>query len=580
MTQLIFIMIQSCITSRLAALLFVLIACTHVASSQAFISIDSAPAVPCASDHSLLASVPQQWWGTTVEATLNTTGGYSIVSINDEQLNDRSQYSFADITAGKEWKVTVMTPAGETVNYTLQFTTLPIVLITGNFGYDYAAGTVAIAEPGMPLTEMMNARIKWRGGTTNAESKHKRNYSIKFVDSNGEKMNRKLLGLRRDNHWILDAGQADMARVRNRVATDLWLDMARPPHYIDKAPDALTGARGKVVEVFLGDDYRGIYCLGEAIDRKQLQLVKHDTVNNVFHGGLWKTDDFNPVTGFKENPPFNDSLPDYYKFTTKYPEFDEVFPTSYQVLYDAVDAMWWSEAVQIYNVRAEKHFDMPVMIDYTIFYITLDANDNSCKNIYWLCHDRVADKRLSLAVWDLDATVGQSWSPSEWRPPITNPDYFNQPYVWVFKMLLHNKCKFRQAFLDRYDELRQSWLSTESLIDRYTTAIDQLINSGAAAREQKRWNGDTDLFGHDLDFEAEKQYIARWFTERMPLLDVWMHHHICDVNFDGYVNSADITAIYNHVLNNTGYNVNFDTNFDGFINVADITGIFNVVLGK
>ena len=300
----------------------------------------------------LLVSVPQHWFGSSTTALVNGCNGYQVESINGSPLGNDSTFTFNDIAGDKSWTVTCMTLNGETNLYTLQFTYFPIVALEGNFGYNYTNGTMTLAEPGEVASEMMLAQVKWRGNTTNTPEKHKRNYSIKFVYANGEKQNRKLLGMRRDNHWILDAGQADMARVRNRIATELWLDMARPPHYIDQAPDALTGVRGHMVEVFLGNDYRGIYALTEAMDRKQLQLVKHDTINNVFHGGLWKTNEFNMHSGFRIAEEFNDSLPDYYGFEVQYPDIDEVFPTSYQVLYDAIHAMAWSGTIGTFNVES------------------------------------------------------------------------------------------------------------------------------------------------------------------------------------------------------------------------------------
>ena len=540
------------------------------------LTIDCCPAFCDSAASTLLVSVPQQWFGTSRCAEVQGVDGCQVCSINGESLAIDGTYIFADIAGDKSW--TVQCADGK--EYTLQFTYLPIVALEGNFGYDYAAGTVVLAEPGMSASEAMTATVKWRGNTTNTPDKHKRNYSIKFVDANGEKQNRKLMNMRRDNHWILDAGQPDMARVRNRVATELWLDMSRSPYYYEEAPDVLTGVRGEVVEVFLGSEYRGIYSLTEAMDRKQLQLVKHDTVNNVFHGGLWKTDQFNSQTGFRYTVPFNDSLPDYCSFAVKYPDFDEVFPTSYQVLYDAIYSMEISERIDVYNDVVDSHFDMPLAIDYVIFYLTLNANDNSARNIYWLCYDRAVDQRLSLAVWDLDATVGQTWSPMDWRPPLTAYNYFKLPYNWLFKMLFHNKCKYRQAFLDRYDELRTTWLSTSSLVSRYATAIDRLIDCGAASREEQRWNGDSDLYGHELNFVEEKQYITEWFANRLPLLDVWMHHHICDVNNDGVVTAADLTKLYDSVLydSGSGYDEYLDTNFDGVITAADITNIYEVLL--
>ena len=542
------------------------------------LTIDCCPAFCDSAASTLLVSVPQQWFGTSQTVVVQDVDGNQVVSVDGEPLAGDGTFTFADIAGNKSWAV----QCANGKEYTLQFTYLPIVALEGDFGYDYAAGTVVLAEPGMSASETMGAVVKWRGYTTNTPEKHKRNYSIKFVDANGEKQNRKLMNMRRDNHWILDAGQPDMARVRNRVATELWLDMAREPYYYEQAPDVLTGVRGEVVEVFLCSEYRGIYSLTEAMDRKQLQLVKHDTINNVFHGGLWKTDQFNAQTGFRYTEPFNDSLPDYCSFAVKYPDFEEVFPTSYQVLFDAIYAMEISEDIAVYNEVVDSHFDMPAAIDYTIFYLTLNANDNSARNIYWLCYDRAVDQRLSIAVWDLDATVGQTWSPMDWRPPLTAYDYFKVPYNWLFKMLFHNKCKYRQAFLDRYDELRTTWLSTESLVSRYASALDRLIDCGAASREEQRWNGDSDLFGHPLNFVEEKEYITEWFTKRMPLLDVWMHHHICDVNNDGVVTAADVTRLYDYLLYGSlaDYDEYLDTNFDGVITAADVTNVYDVLLGN
>ena len=557
------------------AIIITLLLTSNMALAAPLFKVNQCPAFVDSASSMVLVSVPKQWFGANVTATI-TGADCQVETINRVPLSSDNSFTFKGITANKSW--TVECSDGNV--YNMQFTYLPIVSLQGEFGYEYVYGTVVLAEPGLPASEVMTARIKWRGATTNTPEKHKRNYSINFVDANGNKQNRKLLNMRRDNHWILDAGQADMARVRNRVATELWLDMAHEPYYYNQAPDALSGVRGEMVEVFLGNDYRGIYALTEAMDRKQLQLVKHDTINNVFHGGLWKTNRFNDESGFRWAEEFNDSLPDYYGFETKYPELDEVFPTSYQVLYDAIDAMAWSETHEAFNACVDTYFDVPVAIDYTIFYLTLNANDNSAKNIYWLCHDRAQDPRLSIAVWDFDASVGGSWTPEDYHPASGAYDKFRQPYNWLFKMFFHNKCKYRQQYLDRYDELRATWLSEESLVNRYTSAINRLINCGAASREENRWNGDSDLFGHDLDFASERDFIAEWFTMRLPLLDVWMHHHLCDVNNDGHVTSTDITVIYNYLLfGGEGYDGLLDTDFDGVITATDITCIYNEMMG-
>ena len=54
-----------------------------------------------------------------------------------------------------------------------------------------------------------------------------------------------------------------------------------------------------------------------------------------------------------------------------------------------------------------------------------------------------------------------------------------------------------------------------------------------------------------------------------------------DVNGDGTVTSADVTALYNWLLNNDSSSiVNGDQNGDGNITSSDITWVYNILLGS
>lgn len=54
-----------------------------------------------------------------------------------------------------------------------------------------------------------------------------------------------------------------------------------------------------------------------------------------------------------------------------------------------------------------------------------------------------------------------------------------------------------------------------------------------------------------------------------------------DVNGDGVVTAADITALYDFMLNNDSGNiVNGDQNGDGDITAADVTAVYDVLLGN
>ena len=54
-----------------------------------------------------------------------------------------------------------------------------------------------------------------------------------------------------------------------------------------------------------------------------------------------------------------------------------------------------------------------------------------------------------------------------------------------------------------------------------------------------------------------------------------------DVNCDGSVNAADVTALYGYILNGiTTYEATSDVNGDGSINAADVTAVYKVILGS
>lgn len=412
---------------------------------------------------------------------------------------------------------------------------LPKVYLTGDFGNDYQRGVFRIVYADGTTEQNLTGNIKWRGGTTNAEGKHKRNYKIKFDED------QQFFGLRSDNKWILDAGQADVFRLRNHIATELWNDFAHKPYY-DKENKIYTGVRGKVVELYLNEEYRGIYCLTECIDRKQLSLKKYDKNNNKIHGGLWKADQWGNSLMY-DVIPYDNTQERWGAFEVKYPELDDVEETDYSTLYNAISFVANSTDEEFKN-NIHKYFDMPVIIDYYIFLHVLNAFDNTGKNMYWAVYDKETDKKITLAVWDLDGTVGQKWI-EKWVPNATSPELEVENnlnlYVRLKKLNANN---FNQKVLERYSELRKNILSTDNLINRYEYYYQLIKDCGAAEREEQKWSEDTDIDGRVLNFESEYNDIVNWITKHMEFLDnnVFIETtNICNIPFSNNNNKK----IYN-----------------------------------
>lgn len=468
--------------------------------------------------NSWLATIPETMFGKDCQLSVKLQDGWKNLTIEKELVDNH--YTFNNITAESTYQTSITNADGLTITGILQFTFLPIVHLNGEFGYEYQNGTVTISNPDKQDDDFeLAARIKWRGGSTNTIDKHKRNYNIKFEDDV------KLFDMRKDNNWMLDAGQPDVFRMRNRIAMDLWNDMAHQPYYADKEPEARNGVKGNMVEVFLNDEYRGIYNLSEKLDRKQLKLKKVDESGEI-HGILYKGVSY-------DNTSMNDSIYNYDNYSStllgyevKYPEpYDDSDSTDWKPLVDATNNI----LILCYNPKefekqVEEWFDVPVMIDYNVFLSSVNALDNSGKNMFWAIYDKATTKRLTLAPWDLDCTFGQRWGGylASLEDDHTSPEHFSDVAIaCFFNFNRTNALIYNDRVNERYKELRQdgNLLSTDSLIRRVTKYYTAIKKSGAAKRETDKWSEDSDIYGEVIDFDEEYKYICDWITKHMEAVD-------------------------------------------------------------
>lgn len=546
------------------------------------IRLDGQKAVHDKRSNVWLCSIPQDHFGNDWTATVRLDSTCNSLVIDGITILDGEQFTFAGIEGGKQYPFTTI--AGEdTIAGAITFTWLPVLELNGDFGNEYVTGTVTLNAPDPTQTkEDLLAKLKWRGGITNTGDKHKRNYHIKFINENDEKVNRRMLDLRKDNHWKLDGGQIDPLRIRNRVCTDLWLDMSRQPWNQEIDPTVINGSRGRLTEVILNGEYHGIYGLIEPIDRKQLGLVKTDETTGEVHGQQW-TAKLKYPTYILPKPDNNSETWNGNEVT--YPDIEDVFPTDWSTLYNAFDFARRVDAVDDWQTLSDSlgyYFDTPVMEDYFILIVALQALDNEIKNIYYSCYDKtVGAPRLILTPWDLDVSVGaKSISGLDVSP--------ERPLNWIAHVALGDMffwSSHRSNIINRYWDLRKTWLNTDSLIARFQRAVDELELCGAAGREEARWSGDSDLGGAVLDISSEMEYIADWITRRMAYLDenVFVRELIPgDVNQDGVVNIADAIMLINVILNGDMSQqediVNTDVNDDGETNIHDVIDLINMIL--
>ena len=506
---------------QLNNLLFLLLCFTTSITSYAQFTVNERSIIYDKVSDRYMVSIPENAFGTDYKAkiALDATTGWSNLSIEGTDIAD--SYSFKQVEGNKIYKFHAKKDDKE-INGQLTFTFLPLLVMEGTFGYDYAQGNISLLSPDVAEPTNSFVKIKWRGGSTNTADKHKRNYKIKTLNENGKKQEISLLGMREDNNWILDAGQVDLFRLRNRIATEIWNDFSTKPYYTSKEPKAKSGVVGKVVEVILNNEYRGIYSLTEAMDRKELKLKKYDDKNQEFHGQLWKVSSWDKSTFWEIEKDYDNTQETWHAFETKYPDIEDVNPTDYSPLYEAIDFVANSND-ETFKKEVANYFDIPVIIDYQLFLETLKPIDNCGKNMYWGIYDVAKDKKLTLAIWDLDASVGQDWHCSTpLHPDYVSPDTelgIKEAFNLYTRLSTLNVDNYNQKVADRYHELRKTYFSEENIISKYQSYYDMLEKSGAASREESKWSKDSDIGGYPLNFKNEIEYIKNWIINRLKYLD-------------------------------------------------------------
>lgn len=481
---------------------------------------------------------------------LKTTNaeGYTL-KVNGQEPDADGYVTFDNVDCETLYPIE-LTNASENVDLSakIRFTFLPIVELNCSSvnSKAYTTGSLRVTDPAsLGYDSLMIAAFKYRGASSS--NYPKRSYAIKLRDENGNSVDRKLLGYRSDNNWILDAMYIDLACMRNRVATDLWNAFECKPYYADREKKVRTGTRGKFVEVILNGQWWGLYCMTEKMDRKQLKLKKFvpaslsTTGENEVHGVLYKSNQwsYEVFMGHESNDD-NDNkqviyphkkVSDYknilgqetwceYEF--KYPDYEDE-AVEWRPLHDAANMVATSFILNIDSVKSR--FDYPMLRDYYLFIDLLLATDNHGKNLFWYAYDTQGPEgdKLSLAPWDLDGTFGQDWDGVITNTKDVTLDFdtyiknYEHGQFAIFD-LIKSRSEWQQDLKDRYAELRiKGVISGDSIANRFTNYASLFEASLADQREQNMWS--KAYHSRHKDIQGGATYAESWIRRRVNWLD-------------------------------------------------------------
>lgn len=474
--------------------------------------------------------------------------GYTL-KVNGQEPDADGYVTFDNVDCETLYPIE-LTNASENVDLSakIRFTFLPIVELNCSSvnSKAYTTGSLRVTDPAsLGYDSLMIAAFKYRGASSS--NYPKRSYAIKLRDENGNSVDRKLLGYRSDNNWILDAMYIDLACMRNRVATDLWNAFECKPYYADREKKVRTGTRGKFVEVILNGQWWGLYCMTEKMDRKQLKLKKFvpaaqsTTGENEVHGVLYKSNQWtyevfmghesNDDNDYKQVIYPHKKVSDYknilgketwceYEF--KYPDYEDE-AVEWRPLHDAANMVATSFILNIDSVKSR--FDYPMLRDYYLFIDLLLATDNHGKNLFWYAYDTQGPEgdKLSLAPWDLDGTFGQDWDGVITNTKDVTLDFdtyiknYEHGQFAIFD-LIKSRSEWQQDLKDRYAELRiKGVISGDSIANRFANYASLFEASLADQREQNMWS--KAYHSRHKDIQGGATYAESWIRRRVNWLD-------------------------------------------------------------
>jgi len=424
---------------------------------------------------------------------------YDNIYFNDIMVGNGDNFNFGNINVDDTIRVIFKIDAKNVV-YNLLFTTLPTVLI-------FTKEDI-VDEPKISSKFIINdildgkiydthAGIEIRGGTS--QNYPKVSYDIELWENENGLDTRKeeLFGLRNDDDWHLDAMYIDLSKSRNILGMETWASFARATYLVEE--EAKLSQRGNLVEVFLNNDYLGVYSFNEPVDRKQLDLKKNG-------GILYKAEDWSDETQYKGIQIEPDSSLYWGGFELKHPE--DLNVANWEPLYDLVNLVAYS-ADETFIAYIEEIIDMENIIDYFLFINLIQANDNSGKNMFICRYDE--GYALSFVPWDLDLTFGNT--NSIWTSETPNDALLtNNLFKRLFELDVNN---YKDRVKLRWDEIYQDYLF-DNIINDLVKNNNNLIDSNAGYRENTRWELAT-------DYTMEIENIKTWLSMRLLFFDNYIN---------------------------------------------------------
>lgn len=391
----------------------------------------------------------------------------------------------------------------------------------------------------------------------------KKSFSIETQTSDGSNNNVSLLGLPKENDYVLNAPFGDKSLMRNVLTYRLFEKFG---HY---------SPRTRYVEVILNGDYQGVYVLTEKIkrDKNRVDMAKitpNDTTAEDISGGyLLRIDKLTKMEPYEYwestvAPPFPDKNRVSYQYYD--PEFEELTwaqKTYIQGYLQEFEEALVDQSFKDPSTGYRAYLDIPSFIDLMILNeFTKDVDAFRLSHYFYKQKDTKGGKLVSGPPWDYNLTFGNNDFTTDFH--LTENWIYTHPisiYWWARTL---QDSWFSNQLYCRWEELFTSVMSSESINEMIDSSL--LVLDEAISRNFIRWP----ILGSYVwpnsfvgtNYFHEINYLRDWIGERLNWMnDRWggrcllasetAGHLIPDRNLKVFPNPSDLSHTFFSLSNLT-----------------------------
>jgi len=364
--------------------------------------------------------------------------------------------------------------------------------------------------------------IELRGSSS--QGFDKKSYGFETWDSLYNDMDTTMLGLPSEEDWVLHGPWADKAMLRNALSMKISREQGN------------YSSRTRFCEIFINDDYHGVYLLMEKIKRDDNRLdiakLNPDEISgdDVTGGYIFKLDwgedpgwysNYNSIAG--EDMYFEYVYPKAVNIVTEQANYIQAYVDSFEM------ALTDNDFTNSYGKRYDEYMDKSSFADMIIL-AELSKDVDGYKLSTFIHKDKTSKGGVLTAgpVWDFDIAWYNSdycngGEISGWIYNEQNCEDLDLMPFWWERMM--EDTIFQNHLKCRWEEQRQTILDETYLlnyIDSMATVLDE-----AQQRNYERWDIlDEYTWAHPVDppgtYQGEINLVKQWIQDRL----IWMDNNL------------------------------------------------------